>query len=84
MPSTYPCPKCGEYHYHKSHSRGNVEKLRKRFLRQRIYRCHVCGHREWERQKSISSTITPRLLLTYLAVGVFASLVGFLAKFMIQ
>ena len=83
MPSTFPCPKCGEYHYHKSHSKSTYEKARKKLLRQRVYRCHRCGYRSWERKKSISSTLTPRMKMFYGIALILAILVGFLCKFFI-
>ncbi|MBN2008980.1 hypothetical protein JW960_06525 [candidate division KSB1 bacterium] len=84
MPSTFPCPKCGEYHYHKSHSKGTLEQLRKKLLNARVYRCHMCGYRAWERKKSISKIFTPRMMLRYALACVIACVVGYLFQFIIQ
>ena len=84
MPSTFPCPKCGEYHYHKSHSKNKWEHLRKRLLNQRVYRCHMCGYRGWEKKRSISRTMTPRTIVTYVLVGIVASFIGYLCQYLVQ
>lgn len=83
MPSTFPCPKCGEYHYHKSHSKTTYERLRKKIFRQRIYRCHMCGYRAWERQRAISHMLTKRQVILYIIAGIMATFLGYLCKFII-
>ncbi len=40
-----PCPTCGSFAYHKSHSRNRWEKLLRRIFPVQIYRCDVCGRR---------------------------------------
>jgi predicted RNA-binding Zn-ribbon protein involved in translation (DUF1610 family) len=84
MPSTFPCPKCGEYHYHKSHSKNYVERLRKIVLKERSYRCHQCGYRGMERKVNISKKFTKKHLLYYSGVFLTAILVGILCQFLIQ
>jgi ribosomal protein L44E len=81
MPSMRTCPKCGEYHYHKSHSKNFYERTRKKILNQRRYRCHRCGYRGWERRFSIGhEKLTLKKALIYLLVIVIASFVGIIFK----
>ncbi len=81
MPSMYECPKCGEYHYHKSHSKNLYERIRKNMLNQRIYRCHRCHFRSWEKRIVISGNqLTTRKIILYLLVVIIASLIGLLFK----
>ena len=80
MPSTFPCPECGEYHYHKSHSKNFYERVRKILLKQRFYRCHRCGYRGWEKRISLSEKFTFKCLIIYIVIIILASFVGILCK----
>lgn len=81
MPSMQSCPMCGEHHYHKSHSKNFYERIRKKILNQRLYRCHRCGHRGWEKRSTIShEKMTLKRALLYLVVVLIASLVGLIFK----
>lgn len=83
MPSTFPCPNCGEYHYHKSHSRNFYERIRKLLLKQRVYRCHRCGYRAWERKTTLSRKLTLKKVLLYIVVLIISSLFGMLFKLLL-
>jgi len=80
MPSIYPCPKCGEFHFHKSHTRNLYERLRKVIFNQRIYRCHKCGYRGWGRYKVINRTISPKKILLYVLVLFISVFFSFIIK----
>ena len=80
MPSMTPCPKCGEYVFHKSHTKNSFEKARKRFFRQQPYRCHGCGYRGWVARTVIKQRITFKQVLLYLGVFVIAVIVSLLIK----
>ena len=84
MPSTFPCPQCGEYNYHKSHSKNIFERAKKVLLKQRIYRCHRCGYREWERRIAISKGLTLQRFLFYIGVIIIASFIGMLCEFFLM
>lgn len=80
MPSINPCPKCGEYAFHKSHTRGFYEKMRKRLLRQQPYRCHKCGYRGWIASKAVGSKPTAKQLLLYLVVLIVSIIFSLIIK----
>lgn len=84
MPSIYPCPKCGEYHYHKSHARDWYERLRKSLFNHRVFRCHECGYRGWIRISKLKGRAEKRMVFIYIVVLVIASLVGMALKSMLQ
>lgn len=76
MPSMYPCPKCGEYHYHRSHSRNFYEKLRKRIKKDRVFRCHTCGYRGWIRVKKLEHETDRKVVYLYVFAVFAAFLIG--------
>ena len=80
MPSIYPCPKCGAYHYHKSHSKDLYEKLRKMLLNDRVFRCHKCGYRGWIRIRKMKLANNRRMIYIYIFVLVAASVLGMMLK----
>jgi hypothetical protein len=80
MPSTNPCPKCGEYSFHKSHTKNFYEKTRKKITRQQPYRCHGCGHRGWISSKIIHSTFTAKQIIVYAIVFVVAVIFSLMLK----
>jgi predicted RNA-binding Zn-ribbon protein involved in translation (DUF1610 family) len=80
MISTFPCPRCKEYHYHRSHTRNLYERLRRRAFKQRPYRCHSCGYRGWEKTSSLNRQFSGRTFLLYLAILAIAIIAGLLAK----
>ena len=80
MSSIYPCPQCGEYHYHRSHSRNLYEKLRKRLLKDRVFRCHKCGYRGWIRIKDLESPADHKVVYLYLFAVFAALLIGMVLK----
>lgn len=80
MPSMNPCPKCGEYSFHKSHTKNFYEKTRKRLLRQQPYRCHKCGHRGWIASTLIKSKPTGKKILIYLIVLVVSIIFSLFMK----
>ncbi len=80
MPSIYPCPKCGEYHYHKSHTKSIYEKLRKNFLKDRVFRCHKCGHRGWIRIRKLKLQNNRKMIYIYILVLFAASVFGMMLK----
>src|SRR5207248_2551319 len=41
------CPRCHAFALHRSHTRSIVERIRKEFSEQRLYRCDDCGWRGW-------------------------------------
>jgi len=82
MPSIYPCPECGEYHYYKSHSRNLYERIRKKLLKQQLYRCHRCGYRGWEKILN-DQNFTSENYIVYFIVAVAAFFFGLLFKALI-
>jgi len=68
MPSMNPCPKCGVYSFHKSHTKNYYEKSRKRLLRQQPYRCHDCGYRGWISNKALHPRLTAKKIIFYTIV----------------
>ena len=42
-----PCPKCGKWTLHRSHSRNVVERAFRATLPVRPYRCTSCSYRGW-------------------------------------
>jgi len=75
-----PCPQCGEYHYHRSHTKNDYERIRRFVLKQRKYRCHKCGYKGWEKTRSLDKGSLVKSLVLYGAVIVIAVIVGFLTK----
>ncbi len=41
------CLQCGSLDLRRSHRRGWLERLRCWLTREKVYRCHACGHRFW-------------------------------------
>jgi FlaA1/EpsC-like NDP-sugar epimerase len=41
------CPRCHAFALHRSHARSIVERIKKEFSDQRLYRCDECGWRGW-------------------------------------
>lgn len=80
MPSMIPCPKCGEYSYHKSHNKNTYEIVRKRFFQQRPYRCHSCGFRGWVSRSALKPRITRKQILIYIGVFIVAILFSMILK----
>jgi len=80
MPSIIPCPKCGEYAFHKSHTKNTYERIRKRILNQRPYRCHSCGYRAWIARNILKPKITSKQILIYISVFIISLLVSFFLK----
>ena len=76
MTSFLPCPKCGDYDYHKSHTRNGFEYLRQIILPQRPYRCHNCNYRGWIFVKTDRKKLSTKTILLYLGVFVISVLVG--------
>lgn len=68
MPSLNPCPECGEYSFHKSHTRNFYERTRKMVFHQQPYRCHDCGYRGWVSSKILHSRLTARQIVIYAIV----------------
>ncbi len=84
MPSMIPCPVCGKYQFHKSHTRNFKEKARKFILHQRPYRCHNCGYRGWISQRALKPKKTIKDYLIYVAVLIIAILVSlFMRNFLL-
>lgn len=84
MPSIYPCPKCGVFHYHKSHSKNFYERLRKALLNDRVFRCHKCGYRGWIRVRKIQLETNRRMIYIYIFVLFAASFLGMMLKSMLR
>jgi len=80
MPSMIPCPKCGEYSFHKSHTRNRYEKIRKRLLHQQPYRCHKCGYRSWVTRNVLKSKPSSKQILIYVGVFIIAVLFSMIFK----
>jgi len=80
MPSTNPCPKCGEYSFHKSRTKNFYEKTRKKITRQQPYRCHDCGYRGWISSKILHSTFTNKQIIVYAIVFVVAVIFSLVLK----
>jgi len=80
MPSTIPCPKCGEFSFHKSHTKNKYEKTRKEILKQRPYRCHTCGYRSWISKNILKPKQNIKQTILYLAVFIIATLVSYFLK----
>lgn len=80
MPSMMPCPVCGKYRFHKSHTRNIREKLRKHFLHQQPYRCHACGYRGFVSRAVLKSKKDAKQYLLYLAVIIIAIIVSILMR----
>ena len=80
MPSMISCPKCGEYSFHKSHTKTSYEKLRKSLIRQQPYRCHKCGYRSWIARSVLKPKPSPKRILIYVGVFVLAILFSMLLK----
>ena len=80
MPSQLPCPKCGAHEFHKSHTRGYYEKLRKNLFHQQPYRCHQCGYRGWISASFLKPRKTLKDRLIYLFVLLIAIFVSLLLK----
>ena len=80
MPSMIPCPSCGKYRYHKSHTRNIYERMRRLLLRQSPYRCHECGYRGWVSKSLLKKKTTLKEFLLYLVIFIIAVLVGMIMK----
>ena len=80
MPSMLPCPKCGEYSYHKSHTKNFYERIRKNIFKQRPYRCHDCSYRGWSRISLLHPKFSLKKLVIYLAVFFIAVIVSIILK----
>jgi len=80
MPSMIPCPKCGEYVFHKSHTKNAYEKIKKRLLRRQPYRCHKCGYRGWVARSVIKPKITLKQILIYVGVFLIAIIFSMILK----
>jgi predicted nucleic-acid-binding Zn-ribbon protein len=84
MPSKLPCPRCGEFRFHKSHAKTYFNKLKKLIIRKRPYRCHQCGYKTWVKSSILKSKTTIRDLLVYLAVFIIAVIMSlFLKKYLL-
>lgn len=55
MPSSNPCPECGEYSLYRSKAKTLKEKITRRLTRYRLYRCRECKWRGWLRKPRYSS-----------------------------
>ena len=80
MPSLLPCPACGKYHFHKSHTKNFYEKSRKKILSQHPYRCHNCGYRTWTKSSILKPKATFKQALIYFIVFVVAVLISIILK----
>lgn len=76
MPSLLACPNCGEFEYHKSHSRNIFERIRKTFLHQRPYRCHNCNFRGWILIKVATANLSTKNVVLYFSVLIISIVVG--------
>jgi len=68
-----PCPKCGHWTLHRSHSKNVIERAFRSFLPYRPYRCTGCNWRGWL-HKSAGKNKVPFIknLLFYLFVVLVA------------
>jgi len=80
MPSMISCPKCGEYSFHKSHTKSFYEKTRKKIFRQQPYRCHKCGYRSWVARSILKPKPSPKRILIYVGVFLLAIIFSMLLK----
>ena len=68
------CPKCSRSLF-KSHTRGRLETLIKRFTNYRPYRCPQCSWRGFLPKRAERVSMGARRL-TYLAIGAVVAIVG--------
>lgn len=84
MPSMIPCPKCGEYSFHKSHTRNSYERFIKKVFRRRPYRCHDCGYRGWISSSALKPKLTLKQLMIYFGVFIIAIIFSMFIKDLLQ
>lgn len=85
MQAPINCPSCGEYRLHQSRARNNMEKMMKRFLPYKLYRCHNCNWRGWIPKRKLKVKANPlKTGFFYLGVILLALIVGYMMKYILQ
>ncbi len=81
MPESIPCPRCGEYTLVRSRSRNTAERLFKRILPARTYRCRECRWRGWLSNRRLRHRKPlARELLFYLIVILISLIAALILK----
>jgi len=80
MPSKLPCPRCGEFRFHKSHTKTYIQRLKKLILRRRPYRCRQCGYKTWVKTSIIKPKATVNDWLIYFAVFILSVIMSLILK----
>lgn len=83
MQAPIPCPSCGEYRMHQSRARNTTEKLMKRLLPYKVYRCHNCNWRGWIPKRKLKANVNAlKTAFFYAGVILLALAVGYMMKYM--
>ena len=85
MQAPIRCPSCGEFKLYRSRSRNLSEKLVKRFLPFKIFRCHNCNWRGWIAKSKLRAK-KPVLKSVFFYIGVFfvAVIVAWMMKHLLH
>jgi hypothetical protein len=67
------CPECRSQ-VHRSHSRGVAEKVVRAFTSYRAYRCHECGWRGWYSKGGAKFSVTTKISIVSIILGLLASI----------
>ena len=79
-----PCPQCGEYDLYRSRSRNIAEKIIKKLLPYKTYRCHNCNWRGWiNKHKMGGKKFLMKTILFYAIIFIITLIVAYLLQLLI-